>query len=193
METVSPGCSDGAPAPGGSSRFEVSLIYQDLPAALHAKQFLNHVLNRCELPSESNLTLWKLELFQLPEICEEAVVAACGSALVVLSLRADIGLEASTENWLTQWISRRGDEECALAVLIDCDLQRLDSVGQTLFRLQALTRQGHVRLFAGFMPSASTNGTSPENQNFSDVELSLAIEEMNSKSPEVHREGGLNE
>jgi hypothetical protein len=193
METVSPRCSDGASAPTALSRFEVSLVYQDLPTALHAKQFLNHVLDRCKLPSESSLTLWKLELFQLPEICEEAVVAACGSALVILSLRGDIGLEASTENWLEQWIGRRDDEECALAVLIDCDMQRLDSVGQTLFRLQALTRQSHIRLFAGFMPSASTNGTFPKNQNFSAAELPLATDKISSKSPEVHCEGGLNE
>ena len=193
MEAVSPRCFDGAPAPVGSSRFEVSLIYQDLSTALHAKQFLNHVLDHCQLPAESSLTLWKLELFRLPEICEEALAAACGSALVLLSLRGDIGLEASTENWLTQWIGRRGDEECALAVLIDCDRQHLDSVGQTLFRLQDITRQSHVRLFAGFMPSSGANGTSPKNQNFSAAKPLLVTEEMISKRPEVPREGGLNE
>jgi hypothetical protein len=102
-------------------------------------------------------------------------------------------LEASTEHWLTQWIGRRDDEECALAVLIDCDMQRLDSVGQTLFRLQDITRQSRVRLFAGFMPSAGANGTFPKNQNFSVAEPLWVTEEIISKRPEVPREGGLNE
>ena len=135
-----------------SPRFEVALAYQDLPTGLHARQFLNHVLDHCQLDAEFSLTLWKLGMFHVPEIYDEGVNAAGNAELVLLSLRGDIGLELSTEQWLKQWIARRNDES-ALAVLIDCDLQRLDSVGHTLFRLQELTRLSQVRLFVGFVPS----------------------------------------
>lgn len=152
MSPASAGCSETTVAV--SPLFEVSLLYQDLPTALHARQFLDHVLDHCQLTAESRLSLWKVDLFHLPEISERAVASACGAALVVLSLRGDVGLQAPTEDWLIQWINRRSDEEGALAVLIDCNMQGLDSVGQTLFRLQNITRPSHVRLFVGFMSSA---------------------------------------
>jgi hypothetical protein len=174
-------------------RFEVALVYQDLPTGMHARQFLNHVLDHCQLAAEFSLTLWKLDLFHLPEICEQAVLAACEATLVLLSVRGDIGLETTTENWLAQWIQRRGDNECALAVLIDCDMQRLDSVAQTLFRLQDITRSSQVRLFVGFMPSPAPQAIpSWKQESHSGGSLpflaSLAADEIS-----IPTEGGLNE
>jgi len=193
MDTDSKGCSEGASAPEPSPQFEVVLAYQDLPTGLRARQFLNHVLDHCQLGSEFKLTLWKLELFHLPELCEQAVHTACEAALVLLSLRGDIGLEVNTENWLAQWIKQRRGEECALAVLIDCDMQRLDSVGQTLFRLQGLTQESQVRLFVGFMPPASPQQLStgkPESEN---TETMLAVRDPIAPPPKAKREGGINE
>jgi hypothetical protein len=176
-----------------SPQFEVMLAYQDLPTALHAREFLNHVVDHCELESEIKLTLWKLELFHLPELCEQAVHAACEAPLVLLSLRGDIGLEVNTENWLVQWIERRQSEESALAVLIDCDMQRLDSVGQTLFRLQDLTQESQVRLFVGFVSqrtAAYLSSAKPESEN---TETMLAVRHPIWHAPKVAREGGINE
>jgi hypothetical protein len=104
MDTPIIGCSGSTSSPIPSPQFEVVLAYQDLPTGLHARQFLNHVLDHCQLASEFSLTLWKLEMFHVPEICEQAIVAAVNAPLVLLSLRGDIGIEASTEEWLTRWI-----------------------------------------------------------------------------------------
>jgi hypothetical protein len=175
-----------------SSRFEVALVYQDLPTGLHARQFLNHVLDHCQIDAECNLTLWKLEMFHVPEIYDEGVHAAGNAALVLLSLRGDIGLEISTEKWLQQWIERRTDET-ALAVLIDCDMQRLDSVGQTLFRLQELTRFSQVRLFVGFVPTippTTTSSVKPESEH---TETMLAVHHSPAPSRDKIREGGIND
>jgi hypothetical protein len=173
-------------------RFEVALAYQDLPTGLHARQFLNHVLEHCQLHAEFDLTLWKLEMFHVPEIYDEGVHAAGNAALVLLSLRGDIGLEISTEKWLRQWIERRS-EESALAVLIDCDMQRLDSVGQTLFRLQELTRLSQVRLFVGFVPSVSTMLVSSGKAESEHTETFIAVRNAPRHSPDGIREGGINE
>jgi hypothetical protein len=194
MSVASIGCADGTFSLVQPPRFEVSLLYQDLPTGMHARQFLNHVLDHCQLAAEFSLTLWKLDLFHLPEICEQAVLAACGAALVLLSLRGDLGLDAATENWLAQWIHRRGDDECALAVLIDCDMQRLDSVGQTLFRLQDITRPSQVRLFVGFVPAASpAKEASPWKQELHDADHLLFVPQHVSDEIPVPSEGGLNE
>jgi len=177
-------------------RFEVSLLYQDLPTGMHARQFLNHVLDHCQLAAEFSLTLWKLDLFHLPEIAEQAVVAACSAALVLLSLRGDLGLNDPTERWLSQWIKQRGDEEGALAVLIDCNMQRLDSVGQTLFRLQDITRSSQVRLFVGFVPSDPPRETGPwkhELGDNSDPQLFRADYIQNGQGHASRPDGGINE
>jgi len=175
-----------------SPRFEVALAYQDLPTGLHARQFLNHVLEHCQLDAEFSLTLWKLEMFHVPEICDEAVKAAGDASLVVLSLRGDIGVESSTEKWLKQWVERR-TEESALAVLIDCDMQRLDSVGQTLFQLQELTRLSQVRLFVGFVPSIAPTAAPSGRPESEHTETFHAVRTAPPHSPDVIREGGINE
>jgi hypothetical protein len=192
MDSASIGSSEGASASLQSPRFEVALAYQDLPTGLHARQFLNHVLEQCQLGTEFNLTLWKLEMFHVPEIYEEGVNAAGDATLVILSLRGDIGLESNTEQWLKQWIERR-TEESALAVLIDCDMQRLDSVGQTLFRLQDLTRLGHVRLFVGFVPLIPRTPDSAWRPESEHTETILAVRKNPAHSPDSIHEGGINE
>ena len=176
-----------------SSHFEIVLAYQDLPTGLHARQFLNHVLDHCQLGAEFKLNLWKLELFHLPELREQAAREACEAELVLLSLRGDIGLEANTETWLTQWIKERRAEESALAVLIDCDLQRLDSVGQTLFQLQGLTRLSQVRLFVGFVPGFPTQHVATGQPQSDNTETIVATRDESSPSKKIVREGGINE
>jgi hypothetical protein len=176
-----------------SPQFKVVLAYQDLPTGLHARQFLNHVLDHCQLGADFSLALWKLDLFHLPEISRQAVQAAGDAALVLLSLRGDIGLEATTEKWLAEWIGQRHADECALAVLIDCDMQRLDSVGHTLFQLQDITRLSQVRLFVGFMPSVPAQISSTARPESENTETMLAVNHSHSHSVNVVREGGINE
>jgi len=135
------------------SHLEVSLAYQDLPTGITGRKFLHDVLKRCQKQVELSLTLWNLALFHLPEILEQAVLNVCESNLVVMSLRGDSELKPEAEVWLTEWIAGRGEEECALAVLIGCGEQRLDLMGRTLLWLQQITRSTEVRLFVGFMPS----------------------------------------
>ncbi len=191
MDAASIGSSKRTSSPMQSPRFEVTLAYQDLPTGLHARQFLNHVLDHCQLGPDFDLTLWKLEMFHVPEIREQGVIAASNSELVLVSLRGDIGLEAETEYWMKQWINRR-EEESALAVLIDSDMQRLDSVGQTLFRLQDLTRFSQVRLFVGFLPSVSPAPASNWKSESEHTETILAVRH-DIPHPETIREGGINE
>jgi hypothetical protein len=194
MSLASTGSAEGNSTLGSLARFDISLLYQDLPTGMYARQLLNHVLDHCQLGTEFNLTLWKLDLFHLPEISEQAVLAACSSALVILSLRGDIGLEPPTESWLKQWIQRRGDDdEGALAVLIDCDMQRLDSVGQTLFRLQDITRDSQVRLFAGFVPSLPAKQAYPFQLELLDGDSPVPLANHSSLSSQIFQEGGLNE
>ena len=192
MDSASIGGSERTSAPMQIPRFEVALAYQDLPTGLHARQFLNHVLDHCQLEAEFNLSLWKLEMFHVPEIYDEGVHAAGNATLVLLSLRGDIGLEVSTEKWLKQWIERRS-EESALAVLIDSDMQRLDSMGQTLFRLQELTRLSQVRLFVGFVPSIPSTLVSSGRPESEHTETFVAVKNLSQPFPQGIREGGINE
>lgn len=175
------------------SHLEVSLAYQDFPSGLRARQFLYDVLNLCQMQAEFSLTLWNVALFHLPQILEEAVFNACASNLVVLSLRGDSGLEPETEAWLTQWIARHEEDESALAVLIGCDEQRLDLIGQTLLWLQHVTRPTEVRLFVGFMPPTSAGAASLSRgaQRESTTVSYIGTDVLDRL--DAHTEGGLNE
>lgn len=175
------------------SHLEVSLAYQDLSSGLRARQFLCDVLNLCQMQAEFSLTLWNVGLFHLPEVLEEAVSNACEANLVVLSLRGDSGLEPETESWLVRWIIRHSDDESALAVLIGCDEQRLDLIGQTLLWLQHVTRPTEVRLFVGFMPTASAGGASTSQAPQPDTSTVSFIEADVLDRLDAHGEGGLNE
>jgi len=171
---------------------EVALAYQDLHTGLRARQFLYHILEECQMQVEFNLTLWNLALFHLPEIREQAVSNTCNANLVLVSVRGDAALEADTESWLNQWIARRGDEECALAVLIGSDMQRIDSIGNTLLWLQHITRPTQIRLFIGFTPPAAIEAPSPPQPPHAAQALPFAAREFSSRL-DVHSEGGLNE
>lgn len=171
----------------------VSLAYQDLVSGLLARQFLYNVLNHCQMQVEFSLTLWNLASFHLPEIQEQAVANACKANLILLSLRGDSQLESDTENWISHWIAERDEEECALAVLIGSDMQRLDSIGHTLLWLQQITRPTHVRLFVGFMPPSVTPETPPPKPAPQSSEFLPPAASDLSKRFNVHSEGGLNE
>lgn len=175
------------------SHLEVSLAYQDFPSGLRARQFLYDVLSLCQMQAEFSLTLWNVALFHLPEILEEAVFNACEANLVVLSLRGDSGLEPETETWLTQWIARHEEDESALAVLIGCDEQRLDLIGQTLLWLQHVTRPTEVRLFVGFMPPTTPGTSAPSRAAQSESATVSFIETDVLNRLDTHSEGGLNE
>ncbi len=152
------------------SHLEVSLAYQDLPTGITGRKFLHNVLKHCQKQVEFSLTLWNLALFQLPEILEQALLNVCKANLVVMSLRGDSQLKPEAEVWLTEWIANRGEDECALAVLIGCDEQRLDLMGGTLLWLQQITRSTDVRLFVGFTPSPAPD-YSPEHPSMANAHL----------------------
>ena len=181
--------SSSAPQP----HLEVSLAYQDLVSGLRARQFLYDVLNQCQMQVEFSLALWNLTSFHLPEIQEQAIANACKANLILLSIRGDCQLEADTENWLSRWVARRDEEECALAVLIGSDMQRLDSIGHTLLWLQEITRPTHVRLFVGFMPPSAAAETPPPKPAPLSSELVPSAANDISNRFNIHSDGGLNE
>lgn len=190
MQATSTDFLEGISSPAHAPHIDVSLAYQDLRTGLRARQFLEHLLEHCQMQVEYSLTLWNLAMFHLPEIREQAVLNACEANLVLLSLRGENGFEPQTESWLNEWIARRGDEECALAVLIHSDVQGLHSVGHALFWLQQITRPTQVRLFVGFMPSEDSPAWKPSPPE--SEPLPFAGHTIPSRL-DAHTEGGLNE
>lgn len=174
-------------------RLEVSLAYQDLATGLRARRFLEDLLASSQIQAEINLTLWNLSLFHLTEIRELAVLNAVKADLVVLSLRGDNGLEAETEKWLAQWVTGRGEEECALAVLIHSNVQEMDSIGLMLFWLQQVTRSTRVRLFVGFIPIVTAEAAASSQPASQENKPQPMVTGESPRRLDVHFEGGLNE
>lgn len=193
MQATNTGFGEEIYSSAPQPHLEVSLGYQDLISGLRARQFLYDVLDHCQMQVEFNLTLWNLALFHLPEIQEQAVANACKANLILLSIRGDTELGSDTETWLSHWVARRDEEECALAVLIGSDMQRLDSIGHTLLWLQQITRPTHVRLFVGFMPPSTTVETPPPEPAPQSSEFLPSAANDISNRFNIHSEGGLNE
>jgi len=149
--TLNKGRSDNPPAPA-----DVMLVYEDTGTGFRAFrcfQYLDEMLDSRRINTDLHWTLWKLGLFSAREFYDQAVLAAVRAEVIVMSLHGDRGLGSAVESWLTAWVNQRGGKECALGVLFDDDKREMDSVRDTLLRLQQATKQGAVELFSGFMPS----------------------------------------
>jgi hypothetical protein len=148
--------SDGFQSDDTPTQADVMLLYEDMGTGLRAFQcfqYLDQILDRRRINTDLHWTLWKLGLFNTTEFYDQAVLAAVRAEVIVMSLHGDRSLESAIESWLTAWVNQRGDKECALGVLFDDDKREMDSVKDTLLRLQQATKQGAVELFSGFMSS----------------------------------------
>lgn len=193
MQATSTDFLEGISSSTYPPHIEVLLAYQDLRTGLRAREFLDHVLDGCQMQVEFSLTLWNLDMLHSPEIREQAVSDACAANLILLSLGGENGFEPQTEAWLNEWIARCGDEECALAVLIHSDVQGLHSVGHALLWLQQTTRPTQVRLFVGFMPSSGTGELYGVKSSRQHREAPPFVGHNILSRLDAHSDGGLNE
>ena len=125
-------------------KLDVMLVYEDLVTGFRARQCLDQELHFKEINADVHLTLWKLGLLNIPELYNQAVLAAVVAEVVIISLHGDRILESATENWLTDWINQRDEKECALGVLFDEDKREMDSIKDVLFRLQLATSKARL-------------------------------------------------
>lgn len=166
-------------------------MYEDLVTGFRARQCLDQELHFKGINADVHLTLWKLDLLNIPELYNQAVLAAAVAEVVIISLHGDRILEPATENWLTAWINQRDEKECALGILFDEDKREMDSIKDALFRLQLATRQSPVELFIGFEPliiaaEGAHRRQSPET-------IIFAGENIREESTNGYRHWGLNE
>jgi hypothetical protein len=187
------------PSPGvpneifAASRLEVLLIYEDFATGLRARQCLDHVLGDRGTVADIRLAAWRLDLFPLPEIREEAAVSARTADVVLMSLHGDSLLEPPLEQWLMHWIAQRGEVESALGVLFDADQQGTGPVNALLFRLQTDLRQSPVRLFVGFSPPSGIEEDFPLPQTPPGIEPLLWAGDDVEIPPDVKPHWGINE
>jgi len=174
LKTMTPGLktgrimSDGFQSDDTRAQADVMLVYEDMGTGFRAFQcfqYLDQMLDRGRINTDLHWTLWKLGLFNTPEFYNQAVLAAVRAEVIVMSLHGDRSLESAIESWLTAWVNQRGDKECALGVLFDDDKREMDSVRDTLLRLQQATRQSVVELFSGFMSSGVVEEDSRRKQS----------------------------
>ena len=183
--------SDNIPA-----QADVMLVYEDMGTGFRAFrcfQYLDQMLDGRRINTDFRWTLWKLGLFNTPEFYDRAVLAAIGAEVIVMSLHGDRSLGSAIESWLKAWVNQRGDKECALGVLFDDDKRGMDSVRDTLLRLQQATRQSAVELFSGFMSSRVVEEASRRKQNPRSMTRSPVASDYGLEEPNSYRHWGINE
>jgi len=183
--------SDNTPA-----QANVMLVYEDMGTkfrAFRCFQHLDQMLDCRRTNTDFYWTFWKLGLFNIPEFYDRAVLAAVRAEVIVMSLHGDRSLGSAIGSWLTAWVSQRGDKECALGVLFDDDKREMDSVRDTLLRLQQAARQSAVELFSGFTSSRTVEEDSRMKQNPRSMTPLSVVSDNALEESDSYRHWGINE
>ncbi len=188
--------SDGFQSNGTPAQADVMLVYEDMGIrfrAFRCFQHLDRMLDGRRINTDFYWTFWKLALFNTPEFFDQAVLAAVRAEVIVMSLHGDRNPGSAIESWLTAWVNQRGDKDCALGVLFDDDKREMDSVRDTLLRLQQATRQSAVELFSGFMSLRVVEEDSRMKQNPRSMTPLSVVSDDALEESDSYRHWGINE
>jgi hypothetical protein len=128
-------------------RLDVLLVYEDFRTGLRVRHAFEQVKRHFEQEAAFNVVLWKIDLFSMPALLEQAANEAAKSDLVFLSAHSQDELPRTVHLWLEKWFERRGGGPCALVVSLDTTAGALDSAKKTLEALRATALAAGVDLF----------------------------------------------
>lgn len=98
---------------------EVLLVYEDFGTALRAQHSLDLLPRPLLTEAGLNTKLWRLDLFRVPLLREQAALEAVAADLIIVSLHGREELPADACEWLNRWLDKKEDRPYALAVLLD--------------------------------------------------------------------------
>jgi hypothetical protein len=97
---------------------KIAVAYSDTASLVKAIQFCDRIVQEYWEQFEIECTWWKFGFLQHPEIFRRAVAAAADADLILLSVPAHNKLPEDVEDWVDEWLERRGCRPGALVSLI---------------------------------------------------------------------------
>jgi hypothetical protein len=106
------------PSDDETANLRVSIIYDDFPSGVRAKQCLDRLAGSLNLEKDAfAVRLWSHELLSEPAVRRAAAREAGAYDIVFLSMRDSAEPSLVLKDWLKEWLEHRGSQPCALAVL----------------------------------------------------------------------------
>lgn len=106
------------PSDDETANLRVSIIYDDFPSGVRAKQCLDRLAGSLNLERDAfAVRLWSHELLSEPAVRKAAAREAGAYDIVFLSVRNSAEPSLVLKEWLKEWLEHRGSQPCALAVL----------------------------------------------------------------------------
>ena len=140
--------SEGKTTAGAArDRLNVLLVYEDLSTGLRARWVFEQTAGQLEVEADFNVDLWKFDLLREPALLQRAATEAAKADIVFLSAHGHGELPSAVDLWLKEWLERRGEEPCALAVLLDEAAGDTAATNQTLQALHAAAMARGVQVF----------------------------------------------
>jgi hypothetical protein len=129
-------------------RFNVVILYEDVPAGRRAKRLYDKLNHELEDECDFNLKLWNFQVLGIPEFGESAMEAAAQADLVILSLHGKAGLPAEIKQWIETWTGQIIDRTPALVAVVDKPSARAGTAASTLAYLSSVANRTGIDFFA---------------------------------------------
>jgi len=116
-------------------QWRVLLMYEDLSTGLRAKEAFDHAVRELQEQAESQLTLWKFDLLEDPQLREIAAHEAALADIVIISAHGGASLPTAVETSLREAFRLGRDCPKALVASLDVGSRNSESANRFLARL----------------------------------------------------------
>jgi hypothetical protein len=125
----------------------VLVVYEDLPAGLRAKKFLDRLAKNSDIGAVLNTTLWRADLLGLPLLQEQAAVEAAAVDLILLTVNGQTDLSAPVRQWMSRWLDHKEDRSYALGVLFNSPSTAIASRSSVIAFVQQIADAAEADFF----------------------------------------------
>lgn len=128
--------------------FDLVVAYEDTTTRNRAMLLYDHLAQQLLDDYDFQVSWWKLDHLENPELCEQAVDAAAGANMVIVSVRGDRDVPAIFDRWLQGWAAHKAPQKSALVMLLGAHMDTTGENHHLQARLQQLARQAKMDFFA---------------------------------------------
>ncbi len=132
----------------GTLPARIVLIYDRFDMAVRGKAFCDGLSRKLEVRIDLGESVWRCDLFGIPEIREEAAHAAVTADFVVLALRGDEELSPALYRWFGEWLPFAHERDITCVLLFDPVAAQRETTTQIIHFLREATRASDVDFFA---------------------------------------------
>ena len=183
------GCADAAPV------LNVQILYEDKPVALRAKQAFDQVADQFRGQENFQVSLWRFDLLQDPDLRQLATRSAASADIILLSTHGWSPLPEAVSSWVIEWLGGRTDALPALVISLDADAKDSATARKLLAGLARVTNSIGVDLIPhyGSPPEPDDPWMIPQIQYRAELMTSVLGDALRHTESHPYRHWGIND